>query len=81
MPIVLDAFAGPGGWDVALRQLAYPHPVVGIELDASACATRRAAGHLTIRADVATYPTAPFVGRTVGFIASPPCPTFSTGGQ
>jgi DNA (cytosine-5)-methyltransferase 1 len=36
---------------------------------------------LTIHADVATYPTAPFVGRVTGLIASPPCPTFSAAGK
>lgn len=41
----VDIFAGPGGWDVAARDLGID--VVGIEIDDSACDTREAAapGH------------------------------------
>lgn len=46
----VDLFAGPGGWDEAAATLGL-RPL-GIELDAAACATRAAAGHLTVRADV-----------------------------
>jgi DNA (cytosine-5)-methyltransferase 1 len=77
--IILDAFAGPGGWSEGLRLLGLSD--VGIEWDAAACATRAAAGHLTIRADVAAYPTAPFVGKVDGWIGSPPCTSFSTAGK
>jgi DNA (cytosine-5)-methyltransferase 1 len=77
--MVIDLFAGPGGWDEAARGLGVP--VIGIEWDASACATRAAAGHLTIRADVAEYPVEPFLGKAEGLIASPPCPTFSAAGD
>lgn len=35
---------------------------VGIERDASACLTRAAAGHLSIRADVTSYPVGRFAG-------------------
>ncbi|WP_394430423.1 DNA cytosine methyltransferase [Streptomyces sp. SGAir0957] len=75
---VLDLFAGPGGWSEGLRRLGVQD--VGIELEASACATRAAAGHTTIRADVAAYPTAPLTGRITGLIASPPCQSFSAAG-
>ncbi|MFI8850478.1 DNA cytosine methyltransferase [Streptomyces sp. NPDC053499] len=75
---VLDLFAGPGGWSEGLRGLGVRE--VGVEIDAAACATRAAAGHTTIRADVATYPTAPFAGRVSGLIGSPPCQTFSAAG-
>lgn len=77
--MILDLFAGPGGWSEALRALGTND--IGIEWDGAACETRAAAGHLTIRADVATYPTEPFVGKVVGLIASPPCPTFSAAGK
>ncbi|MFE2140391.1 DNA cytosine methyltransferase [Streptomyces sp. NPDC059456] len=50
---------------------------VGLEWDAWACRTRAAAGQLTIRTDVAMYPTWPLVGRTAGLIASPPCQAWS----
>ncbi|MFC8874468.1 DNA cytosine methyltransferase [Streptomyces ardesiacus] len=77
-PQILDLFAGPGGWSQGLRALGLRD--VGIEIDPAACATRAAAGHTTIRADVAAYPTAPLRGKVSGLIASPPCQTFSAAG-
>lgn len=77
--MVLDLFAGPGGWDEGMRSIGI-RDVVGLEWDAAACATRAAAGHATIRTDVAAYPVGPFVGRVRGLIASPPCQEFSTAG-
>lgn len=77
-PRVLDLFAGPGGWSEGLRRLGIRE--VGIEVEATACATRVAAGHTTIRADVAAYPTAPFRGKASGLIGSPPCQSFSAAG-
>lgn len=74
--MILDLFAGPGGWSEGLRLLGLHD--VGIEWDAAACATRAAAGHATIQADVAAYPTEPFVGKVKGLIASPPCQDFSS---
>lgn len=79
MKLILDLFAGPGGWSEGARALGLSE--IGVEWDAAACATRRAAGHLTIRADVSQYPTAPFVGRIAGLIASPPCTAFSVAGN
>ncbi|MER6028442.1 DNA cytosine methyltransferase [Streptomyces sp. NPDC001851] len=75
---VLDLFAGPGGWSEGLRALGLRD--IGIEIDPAVCATRAAAGHTTIRADVATYPTAPLRGKASGLIGSPPCQTFSAAG-
>jgi len=77
--VILDLFAGPGGWSEGLRPLGLAD--IGIEWDAAACATRAAAGHLTIRADVEQYPTGPFAGKVTGLIMSPPCPDFSTAGK
>lgn len=77
--IVLDLFAGPGGWSEGLRMLGLTD--VGIEWDDAACRTRAAAGHHTIRADIAAYPTAPFAGKVWGLIASPPCQDFSVAGK
>lgn len=74
--LIVDLFAGPGGWSEGLRALGPSD--VGLEMDDATCRTRAAAGHDTIRADVAAYPTAPFVGRTWGLIASPPCQEFSS---
>lgn len=75
----LDLFAGGGGWSEGLRLLGLRD--VGLEWDAAACATRAAAGHTTIRCDVAQYPVEPLVGRATGLIASPPCQAWSRAGK
>ncbi|MEU7166612.1 DNA cytosine methyltransferase [Streptomyces morookaense] len=77
--MILDLFAGPGGWSHALTVLG-AHDV-GLEWDEWACKTRAAAGHTTIRTDVAQYPTWPFTGKTTGLIASPPCQAWSMAGM
>jgi len=41
---ILDHFAGPGGWSEGLRLLGLAEDV-GIEFEANAVATARAAGH------------------------------------
>lgn len=69
--------AGPGGWGVAARRLGIVE--AGIELDARACATRAAAGLLTVRADVAALDPRPMRGIR-GLIFSPPCGPFSMAG-
>jgi hypothetical protein len=77
--LVLDLFAGPGGWSTGLRALGLHD--IGVEWDAAACATRAAEGHLTIHGDVSVVPTAPFRGRTHLLLASPPCQSFSVAGK
>ncbi|WP_413115465.1 DNA cytosine methyltransferase [Streptomyces sp. CY1] len=77
--LILDLFAGPGGWSHALTVLGMGD--VGLEWDEWACKTRAAAGQLTIQTDVALYPTWPWVGRTRGLIASPPCQAWSMAGK
>lgn len=78
--MILDLFAGPGGWSTGLSMLGITDEV-GIEWDEDACLTRTAAGYRTIRADVASYPTEPFRGMVDGLIASPPCQAFSLAGK
>lgn len=76
--MILDLFAGPGGWDEGLRLLGRTD-VIGVELDAMTCATRLAAGHETIQASVADLDPLQFFGYE-GLIASPPCQSFSSAG-
>lgn len=78
--MILDEFAGPGGWDEGLRMIGRTD-VVGIEWDHWACETANAAGHLRIRADVAEYPSEPFLGKLDAYIASPPCQAWSMAGK
>ncbi|AXG80749.1 DNA cytosine methyltransferase [Streptomyces paludis] len=77
--MILDLFAGPGGWSHALNVLGVRD--VGLEWDAWACQTRVRAGQLTVRTDVAVYPTWPWLGRTTGLLASPPCQAWSMAGK
>ncbi|OXM61373.1 DNA cytosine methyltransferase [Amycolatopsis vastitatis] len=77
-PHATDVFGGAGGWDVAARQLGLN--ALGVEWDAAACMTRRAAGLLTVEGDVRDFHPLDF-DRVPGFIASPPCQTFSAAGK
>jgi DNA (cytosine-5)-methyltransferase 1 len=79
--VILDLFAGPGGWDTGLRALGHDTAggLVGIEQNRAACATASAAGHARTRADVWSLTYHP--GQFTGIIASPPCPGFSSGGK
>lgn len=72
-------YAGPGGACEGIRSLGLES--FGIEWDAAACQTRAAAGHVTIRADLATYRPHHRPGSVVGYWASPPCQTFSMAGK
>lgn len=79
--MIVELFAGCGGASEGIRRALPDTPAVGIEWETTACRTRRAASHTTIRADVATYPTEPFIGKVSGMWASPPCPDFSAAGR
>lgn len=74
----MDLFAGPGGWDEGLLPLGI-RPL-GVEWDEAACVTREAAGHRTLRADVAELDPLDFAPCDL-LIASPPCQAFSTAGK
>lgn len=81
MKIVLDLFAGPGGWDEGLRQAGYNGPLIGLENDEAACETAIAAGHNRLCVDIAIEPTLPYVGRVDGMVLSPPCQAWSNAGK
>jgi DNA (cytosine-5)-methyltransferase 1 len=71
-------FAGPGGLDVAARELGYE--VTGIEFDQDACDTRAAAGLLTLQGDVQDFGPHKFPNATV-LAGGPPCQTFTVAGS
>jgi DNA (cytosine-5)-methyltransferase 1 len=75
---ILDLFAGAGGWEEGLR--GAPPGALGIELDPTACATARAAGHDRLEADVASLDPTDFE-PVWGLIASPPCQAWSIAGK
>lgn len=80
--MILDFFAGMGGWDEGLRLLGRDD-VIGFEKDKAARATREAAGHATWHEpDIVRVSSTDFGGLwpITGLIASPPCQDFSLAG-
>lgn len=83
--MILDLFAGPGGWDEGLRLLGR-RDVLGVEIDPAACATARVAGHARHRqrgrqtADVYACRPSDFP-NVEGVIASAPCGGLSKSGR
>jgi DNA (cytosine-5)-methyltransferase 1 len=77
--VIVDLFSGPGGWDTGAALLGL-RDVLGVELDAAACETARAAGHRRLQLDIAKLDPREFVDVD-GLIASPPCQGFSRAGQ
>lgn len=76
-PDVEDLFAGPGGWDEALRLLRYGGRVRGWDYSADACATARAAGHERELVDLADLEPQGEPGSVDGVIGSPTCRPWS----
>jgi DNA (cytosine-5)-methyltransferase 1 len=76
---VVDLYAGPGGWDEGLRSIGITD-VIGIEIEANACATARAAGHDRVQADVSAVRIGDHAGAW-GLVASPPCQAWSMAGK
>lgn len=81
---IIDLFAGPGGGDEGLRLLGRGD-VIGVEWDASACATAQANGHEQVQGDVSALDPREFadifLDEVEGFIASPPCQAWSLAGK
>lgn len=79
--VIVDLFAGPGGWSTGLNMIGRAE-TVGIEWDKAACDTGRAAGHERMQADIAQLiPRRTVRGDVEGLIASPPCQGFSMAGK
>ena len=76
--MIVNLFSGADGWGEGAHPLGL-HPI-DLEWERWPCETAHAAGHHTIRADVANYPTSAFTGAE-GLAASPPCQAFSTAGK
>ncbi len=74
---IVDLFAGPGGLDLAARQLGIP--AVGIEWDNGACTTRAANGLATEQGDVRDFGPEQFEQANV-LAGGPPCQTFTVAG-
>jgi DNA (cytosine-5)-methyltransferase 1 len=74
----LDDFAGPGGWDVGARMIGLD--LYGIDYDAAACETARAAGFMREQADITVHET-PAWARGRGYVSSPSCTLFSLAGS
>lgn len=81
MTLVIEGFAGPGGWSEGLRFAGFTGTSIGIEWDWAACKTAMAAGHQRVRADVAAFPLEHLAGKVDGVIESPPCQAWSTTGD
>jgi DNA (cytosine-5)-methyltransferase 1 len=80
---VLEDFAGPGGWDLGASLVTPPGTevrIIGREINEDACATARAAGFCRKHVSVLDDDPSEYVGAE-GYIASPPCQTFSTAGS
>ncbi|WP_045562778.1 DNA cytosine methyltransferase [Streptomyces sp. FxanaA7] len=76
--VIVDLFAGPGGWDLGATRLGLD--VIGIERDRAACETRRAVGLPTVEGDVRDFQPSDFPEATdIG--GSPPCQPYSVGGK
>ncbi|BBX30430.1 DNA cytosine methyltransferase [Mycolicibacterium alvei] len=80
-PAILDAFAGPGGWDVGAAIIGMdPASILGVEINANAAAAATKAGHRRHVGDITDIHPANFPDIT-GYICSSPCPTFSPAGK
>ncbi|MFF4701070.1 DNA cytosine methyltransferase [Streptomyces chattanoogensis] len=80
---VINLFAGPGGWDVGVRDvLQHDLDTVGVEMHKDASATARAAGFRRIVADVRSLdPKHPALRWVRGLIVSAPCQCWTPAGK
>lgn len=76
---VLEGFAGPGGLSRGAELLGITD-VLGIEINADACATARAAGHRRKQCDIRALDPDDFP-HVQGWLAASPCPTYASSGK
>lgn len=85
--MIVDPFHGAGGWAEALDALSRSvgrlrEAARGLELEAEMVATARAAGHVVRQGDASRVDPRELAGeRCTGFMAGPPCPSFSIAGK
>jgi DNA (cytosine-5)-methyltransferase 1 len=84
-PLVVEGFAGPGGWSTGLAMLlaalGFKPRSLAVEWDSAACKTAVAAGHPRVRADVARFHLDHLRGLVWLLILSPPCQAWSRSGK
>ena len=78
--MIIALFAGPGGACAGIEAATGLKPV-GIEYEPNAVATRDAAGHVTIPADLTDLSPCLVDTDVTGLWGSPPCPAFSAAGK
>jgi site-specific DNA-cytosine methylase len=80
--MILDLFAGVGGWEEALRLLGHEEPSLGLEIVPESCKVAEEAGHPRMAVDVTTVEPRKVVHGPVSLLlGAPPCQTFSSAGQ
>lgn len=79
--MIVEGFAGPGGWDVGAELAGIDEEILGIEIVRATCDTALAAGHKRLFADVREMRGIRYPGGVTGRIDSPPCQTFSQAGK
>lgn len=78
----VDLFAGVGGFEEALRQLAWDEPSLGIEIVPESAAVAEEAGHSRLVADIRNVEPRDIAYERVTLLTgAPPCQTFSAAGQ
>lgn len=77
--MIVDLFAGAGGWDAGARMADLPDPL-GVEIDNAAVDTRAVNNLATVHQSVTDLDPRDFADAE-GLIASPPCPDFSVAGN
>jgi DNA (cytosine-5)-methyltransferase 1 len=81
--VIIELFAGPGGWSEGLKALGSTERAAGIDASADACATATAAEHERFCRNVVEQSPGLWAfgsGGVSGIIASPPCKDWSTTG-